>query len=568
MSTKGTEKYSSFFRLAGLLATAGLLSVAAWGCGGETGGEGATTSADASSSDCTEGRSVSCTCSSGEEGAQVCGADGTWGSCQCGVDPDDVGDSTGPSDGTDASNSTGGSDTGSTGGNGGNGDANSSEDADSGGPDEPTSGVCCEFENLDSADSVSCRGMEFDRIVNAVDDLGADPTGEDRIDSILEDELTDGTLIVFPEGEYLTGDVSLGGEDVGIIAAKDADPVFVPAEPESELGETLWSYGDNGGLLLQGLDFDYTEEGYGNRLNITPDGPFSICDIDLLGAFPDDTKGFRVDVRDENAEGLLQDAVMTGGPEESTFDWNGIYVGNEHSGTVTIKDCVVANGSNNGLYASSPGSDDGGNGPVRVIGGLYKNNNIAGVRIGSSDSVVRGVDIVVDSEVPEYNGRNARGVRIRDRRGQVIEDVNIFYGEDATTGSGGVSIHSETGNATIRDVRIEMNADGMAAIRGKSPDVGGELGLNIENVDITGSAAGGSAFDISDRPETTVRDSCVHQTGDDRDGIELNRSDDSEVSNTAIEVTGSAIVDDDSSVSTSNISDSAECESPSVASLP
>lgn len=536
---RGGSSDGPVWRRIALVASFALALVA--GCGGESSSEDG----------CNEGRSTECTCATGETGAQVCQPDGTWGPCEC-KDPG-PGDSGGIAD----ADGSGSEDTGGAPEDLSDGTGDAGADSSS-----STPARCCQFENLDTAESVSCRGMQFDRIVDAVDDLGADPDGNDRIDAILENEISDGTLVVFPEGTYLSGDVQLEGSDIGLIAAPGARPTVVPAEPRNDMGEVLWSYSDQGGFLLQGFEYDYTADEYGNRIQVTPSGDFSVCDIRFRGAFPDDTKGFRLDVRDENAEGLLQRAVMTGGPEETTDDWNGIYVGREHSGTVTIKECTVANGSNNGVYASGPGGEGGGDGPVRVIGGLYKNNNITGVRIGSTDSVVRDVDVVVDSQVPEYNGRNARGIRIRDKRGQVVEDCDIRYGEDATGGSGAVSVHTETGHATIRDVRIQMDKDGMAAIRGKSPEVGGDVGVSVENVHITGSAADEAAVDIADRPDSQIRNSCINQTGSNRDGVDLSRSGGSVVADTDIEVTGTQV--DGSNVSTSKIGDTADCEAPQI----
>jgi hypothetical protein len=526
-----------------LAATVGLQA-----CGNEQTGQ-----TDRASS-CTEGRSVSCTCADGRTGAQVCQPDGTFGECRCGVPTDTTAGNdtaTAPDTGTDDAKSA---------------DATTdTTDHDTTADTSPDAGPnpdrCCAFDDLDTADSVSCNGMQFDRILHVVDDLGADPTGEEPIDPILEDDLTDNTLLVFPDGDFTSGSVTLEGADIGLVAEPGADPAIVPGAPKSEMGETMWHYDGDGGFLLQGLRYDYTQEGYGNRINVVPSGDFTICDVRFDGKWPDDTKGFRLDVRDASAEGHIERAVMTGGPEETTYDWNGIYVGPEHAGELTIRDCNIENASNNGVYASSPGEDDGANGPVRVIGGLYKNNNIAGVRIGSSGSVVRGVTVVVDSQVPKYNGRNARGIRVRDRRGQVIEDNDLYYADDATGGSGAVSIHKETGAATIRNTRIRMDHDDMPAIRGKTPNVGGEVGLTIENVSITGDAADGEALDIADRPETAISDSCIEQTGSDRDGMDLSRSDDSQVTDTAIEVTGTPIAGD-SEVSTSNVSETADCTAP------
>ncbi|RDZ92102.1 hypothetical protein DEQ92_22635, partial [Haloferax sp. Atlit-6N] len=44
-------------------------------------------------------------------------------------------------------------------------------------------------------------GIQFSTVVDAVDDLGLDPNGNDPIDSTLEDALASGdTLVEFPAG--------------------------------------------------------------------------------------------------------------------------------------------------------------------------------------------------------------------------------------------------------------------------------------------------------------------------------------------------------------------------------
>ncbi len=51
--------------------------------------------------------------------------------------------------------------------------------------------------------AVSHRGISFDRVLNAVADLGMDPTGNAPIDDAFFAAIESGTLIEFPAGEYL-----------------------------------------------------------------------------------------------------------------------------------------------------------------------------------------------------------------------------------------------------------------------------------------------------------------------------------------------------------------------------
>lgn len=58
---------------------------------------------------------------------------------------------------------------------------------------------------------------------------------------------------------------------------------------------------------------------------------------------------------------------------------------------MNIIDCHAYDFANNGIYASNCGKKSGGGGKVHVRGGLYKNNNISGIRIGSPGSSIKNV---------------------------------------------------------------------------------------------------------------------------------------------------------------------------------
>ena len=57
---------------------------------------------------------------------------------------------------------------------------------------------------IGSATAATTRhGMTFDTVLNAVDDLGMDPTGTEPVD--LDAHIQSDTLIEFPAGKYLIG---------------------------------------------------------------------------------------------------------------------------------------------------------------------------------------------------------------------------------------------------------------------------------------------------------------------------------------------------------------------------
>jgi hypothetical protein len=80
-------------------------------------------------------------------------------------------------------------------------------------------------------------GIDFDRTVDAVDDLGCDPTGARACQDRIAAAASDGTLVEVPSGTYrVDGDLAVrGAQNVGIVG--DGDVTFeVPADSQVQLG--------------------------------------------------------------------------------------------------------------------------------------------------------------------------------------------------------------------------------------------------------------------------------------------------------------------------------------------
>ncbi len=186
---------------------------------------------------------------------------------------------------------------------------------------------------------------------------------------------------------------------------------------------------------------------------------------------------------------------------------------------------------------------------VRVLGGRYRNNNIANVRLGGRGAVARGVTIVVD-EVPPYNELNARGLLFRNGRDHRVENCRVVLGEDAGESLGAIVFNPDAGRVSVRNSDVEMDRDGIPAVyapppSAKAPD---ETGPVFENVSIRGTAGRDRTVDVAGRDRTELRDCRVVQSGDDRGGVRFARSDRCLVAGTTIDVTGDAILDRRSSV--------------------
>jgi len=413
---------------------------------------------------------------------------------------------------------------------------------------------------LGSASAVDTSN--YGTVVDIVEQ-GGDPNGNERVDALIEDLAGDDTLLMFPDGEYLIRDLDLTGlTNFGLAAADGASPTFVAAAQASNVGNKfLQLHGSN--ILLENIDFDFTASGHGGRIElIAMSGNLTCRNVEIQGSYPDGTDGFRFDVRDGSGTGLVENVLARGGVENEGNRVFGMYVGYEHAGDLTIRNCEMWGFPNNGLYGSGPGQDGGGEGAVKVEGGLYKNNNIANVRLGTPGSYAQNVTVVVDQQPPanDAGAVNVRGIRLRDHSDILVEDCDISI--DYGPGDGGVVLSKPMGGSRIRNTRVEINQDGLAAIKGKPPENSHAQGTTFENLSITGSASDGQAVALTDRDDIAFYNCCIQQDGSNRDGIRFNSISSGTVSDTNISVDGENIVLSDSDVDTSNVTSGDSCPVP------
>jgi hypothetical protein len=404
----------------------------------------------------------------------------------------------------------------------------------------------------------------YETVVNVVE-AGADPTGKEPITRVLHDHVGDDTLLYFPDGRYAVDRQTFRGfENLALVAGEGADPVIVPSAPERDIGSYLLTFTEVHEFLFEGFRFDFRREGYGGRVEVISDGDFTVRDVRTVGAYPDEVTAFRFDVREAEATGLVE-RLVAADTRQTNPGVTGVYVGRQHSGELTFRDCRVEWFPDNGLYASAPGGAGGdidvsGDGPVHVEGGRYRNNNVANVRLGSTGSTARGVTIVVD-EVPPHEDDvvNARGLRLRGQRDQVVEDCDIRIGPEAGDGFGAVVVHHDNGPFTMRNSRIRVDRDEVPAINALRPALPQADGPTFENVRITGTASGGNTVTLIGRDVTTFQDCCIHQRGAGRNGIRFENSDGCIVVDSTIDVTGSPTLRQDSAVTVENVQYAGGC---------
>lgn len=378
---------------------------------------------------------------------------------------------------------------------------------------------------------------EYGTVVDMVD-VGADPSGQEPINALVQEHAGDDTVLTFPAGTFQLRPIRLVDyAHFGLAGSGDERPTLVSAPGECISGPYLRFDGVSD-FLMEHVAFDFREPNTGGEIRIDADGDATVRDVRAGGSCEDQIALFRIDVRDENGTGLVENFHAENATNDLSLTC--IYVGEAHAGELTFRNCQLRGFSDNGLYASSPGQEAGRNGVVHVDGGLYENNNVSNVRLGSTGSTARGVEIVADTQ-PAADSVNVRGIRLRERGDQLVEDCNILIGPESGYGFGGIVYHPANQGAVVRNTAIQVDRDYVPAVRA-FPRSEGSSAQVFENLTITGGAARGFAAMIEGRDGTIFRNCTIEQTGEQRGGLRLAYSSDCEIVDCTIDVTAEPIV--------------------------
>ena len=378
---------------------------------------------------------------------------------------------------------------------------------------------------------------EYGTVVDVVA-AGADPEGREPVNEVVRAHAGDDTLLSFRGGTFQLLPIRLDGYDrLGIAAAGEERPTFVPA-PGHCNGKPYVRFERVRNLLLERVEFDFQRADSGGEIRISAEGDATIRDVRAAGSCEDQVALFRVDVVAEGARGLVEDFRASNRGNDRSL--TSVFVGEPHAGEPVFRNCELRGFSDNGLYASSPGQEDGRNGVVHVEGGTYENNNIANVRLGSTGSTARGVRVVADAP-PQADAVNVRGVRLRERGDQVVEDCDIYIGREAGPSFGGVVFHPANTGAVVRNTHITIDQDYVPALWA-FPRSEGATEQRYENLTISGNAAGGFAALTEGRAGTVFRNCTIEGTGTDRGGLRFAYSPDCRILDCTIDVPGDPIV--------------------------
>jgi hypothetical protein len=389
-------------------------------------------------------------------------------------------------------------------------------------------------------DDEAPHAAEFDRVVDAVA-AGADPTGGEAVNFLFDEQAVDDTLLAFEPGEYLIDYFSVYDvANFGVVSTGPEPVTFVPADGDCRGGHPWAAFDSVSDLLLENVLFDFRDSSSGGPVHLLLHGDSTVRDVTYVGSCSNQISAFKMQVRDPQGTALFERVDARNVDDNQSL--TGTFVTSDHAGAVTFRDCILKTFSDNGLYASAPGLPDGRDGRVDVVNCTYRNNNVANVRLGSTDSRASGVTVEVDSSVPGWGRLNARGIRLRNRSGQVVENCAVTFGTEAADSFGGVVFHPDNGGAVVRDTQITVDRDGVPAVRAFPVSDDGADAPVFENLAIDGAATGGIAARIEGRDGTVFEGCTVAGDGADRGGLRFVDSVDCRLVDTEIDVTGPPVV--------------------------
>jgi len=392
---------------------------------------------------------------------------------------------------------------------------------------------------------------DFENVVHAVDDLGADPSGETPANSAIESGAEPETLIVLPAGATfllnrdlnLSTDGTFGMVGEGIEGAEKPpgeNAARFAAAPNTQVRLLL-------GPVERGLFgyflLDQTANLAGTAvLAETESGLNYVRDVRVIGV-QDNTSATGQGNQEEtnhsvctpiarSSEGAVrvQRMVMTdtGIPgDKNSGGVPGFWVGKSNKGLVELVQCASTGGSDNGIYGSRTHGD------LHIIDGAYFNNEVSQIRFAGKGSWAVGCTIGLDRE--KYDGPrpseflkqfNSNGVKtempdfIDKKGGGRLENCEIVARNLTKENIGSlIFVRGFSGALTVDNCRVINGVDGMASLNARPPGSGYGVkskppyAVNVSNSTFTGIQNSAAAIEIEDRPASTVTKTCIKIEG-------------------------------------------------------
>ncbi|WP_418285036.1 hypothetical protein [Halorubrum sp. DTA46] len=444
-------------------------------------------------------------------------------------------------------------------------------------PDEETSNV-----------DPDVYDIEFDRVVNAVDDLGMDPSGEDPIDDALAEAFETGTRIEFPPGDYTVAEEAAtdpphNPSRFGIVGLGDSHRDVQFHFPNAADEEGFWFVYQKGGedVVLANFSIQLTDD---KRTSVSilldaNDNGIAV-DLEWLGFIPSQAESagslLRMNVDSENGattEGVSIARRITmgrqgsylGGHRSSTNDTPGTtFMRHQptHVGELRLEDVHFEQCGHNAMRSTNN------DGVVTVKGGYFLNCDVSSLRFQGGDhptktSVIDGAHVEQDhSKLNETGGtepHQAAGIVIDTRKGNsglIIRNCDLIYKDISVTPDNAGSlwgmirctntVKSNPGGFTVRNCRIRNDTKAPTLwIQSSQPGAKEPRGVTLENLDVRVTAeehTRNSVCEIhANRDGSRVSNCCIQALNGTLNGVTITNCLDVLVENSNIDVSGDAV---------------------------
>jgi len=450
-----------------------------------------------------------------------------------------------------------------------------------------------------SSQSTYDEEISFDQTRDAVEHFGLDPNGNNDISGTLS-SLPEGTLVVFPEGEYLVeGQINIDNSRIGFKAADGSNVKFLFGNRDVNYFLSCRGEGKDK-ILFKGIDLDcsrYGDQGRSTQPNfdLHVNSYFKIEDVEQIGrGGGNGGHMFRFTIRDTDGVGLLKNVVVKKGSVAKYMSRGGAFGSSEHKGILRVENCDFREFSNNGMYvARTPGH-------VQVVDSKFVNNAVTQLRLSGKKTFLRNTELMVDWEnhtapnsedyrnFPDHNAFGGIGVEqsrqdstveefpIKEH-GVSLENCKIHYKSINPTGGSPVRIWGSWAhtleiencdfimeNGSVNSVIWRQTIDAWGKLRKDSPDgeapdtVGEPYWIKANKVTFTGNANMEEVIDIGKSWGHELQNICINMPNANI-GVEFREARGS-ISDSNINVSGEQIKTDSSSdVQISNISGEASC---------
>lgn len=378
-------------------------------------------------------------------------------------------------------------------------------------------------------------GFDFDTVLDAVDDLGMDPSGEKPIDGAFSRFLKrKSTLLEFPPGRYrfenhhrVEKANTLGIRGTG---RNRQEVVFTTSSKKGRKFVAIESGGS--GFLLANVTFDHGRGAgsIGNVLRL--DDNLRVQNVEHIGFNPTQHNGavdnLSPQILSKDGTAIVDTFVRTGptdivshGHLDGNANEGSIWLGEDHVGKLVIRNSLFENTGTNAIYCSrAPGG-------VEVRNSRFVNNNQASLRIGGKGSLVKNCTFVVD---PANAAKNNKGALINPN-GIVWETGNLGLSGGSIEGCtfrydsapkdrilSAIWADGSAGAFDVRDCRFVINIPNVRAIRAdspKNPRLGNTAAkpwsVTMNNIVIEGNAPTGPVplIEITGRPNSVLSNCCL-----------------------------------------------------------